>query len=324
MAPRYAVILNPYAGRGRGAKLRPRLLEFLRSRGWLFDFYETRGPGHASELAGVAARKADILVIVGGDGTVNEVVNGLIKEKVPRPLGLIPIGSGNDFSRMFGIPRKPKEAVEVIEEGKARPIDVGWANGRYFPNGLGIGFDAWVTHESNKVQNLRGMAIYLYAVFKCALSYKAPHMTIRWSNQCLEGRIFFVTVGNGVSLGGGFLLTPRALNDDGLFDICVVESLKKHEIFLHLPKALKGTHDRIPQTHMFRTDHIVIESRDGLAAHVDGEILTMDTPRIEARIVPQALEVIYNSQSRGVSSNEASGTSSVAGRDLALGRRSPS
>ncbi|NOY76761.1 MAG: diacylglycerol kinase family lipid kinase [Calditrichaeota bacterium] len=291
---RYFVILNPHSGRGKAAKLRPKIEETLRRKNLDFVLVETQGQGHAEKLAREAPPDFDVIVAAGGDGTANEVVNGLMKN--PRPMGLIPTGSGNDFARAMAIPFQWQKAIDVLIQNQEKRIDVGWVNGRYFPNGFGVGFDALVVLESSKVTRLRGFLIYLYSVLKSIFFYSSPHLTIHLDNRHkIEGRIFMLTVGNGVSLGGGFLLTPNAQNNDGIFDVCVIHHLSKPQIFWHLPKVFWGGHVKIKPVEMLQAKELVVKSTGPVGGHVDGEIVEMDRQEFRVKIFPKALSVIGGS-----------------------------
>ncbi len=288
---RYYIILNPNAGRGKGAKLRPKIEETLLRKNINYFIVETKGQGHAEKLAREAPAEFDVIVAAGGDGTANEVANGLMKN--PRPMGLIPTGSGNDFARAMGIPFNWREAIDVLAKNQQKRIDIGWVNDRYFPNGFGVGFDALVVLESSKVTRLRGILIYLYSVLKSIFFYSSPSLSILMDGDHeIEDRIFMLTVGNGVSLGGGFLLTPNAQNDDGIFDICVIHDLSKPQIFWHLPKVFWGGHVKIKQVEMLQAKELVVKSVEPVGGHVDGEIVEMDRQEFRVKIFPKALSVI--------------------------------
>ncbi len=288
---RYYIILNPHSGRGKAGKLRPKIEEALNQKNIDFNLVETQGQGHAEKLAQEAPPEFDVVVVAGGDGTANEVANGLMKN--PRPMGLIPTGSGNDFARAMGIPFQWQKAIDVLFQNQEKRIDVGWVNGRYFPNGFGVGFDALVVQESAKVTRLRGLLIYLYAVLKSIFFYSSPNLSILLdADRKIESRIFMLTVGNGVSLGGGFLLTPNARNNDGIFDICVIHHLSKPQIFWHLPKVFWGGHVKIKQVEMLQAKELVVKSSEPVGGHVDGELVEMNDREFRVKIFPKALTII--------------------------------
>ncbi|GBE26407.1 diacylglycerol kinase [bacterium BMS3Bbin03] len=291
LSRKYFVILNPEAGRGRGAKIREKIEAELQRHNLSFEISETSFKGHAEKLAEEAPEEFDVIVAAGGDGTFNEVANGLMRN--PRTMGLIPTGSGNDFARAMNIPFNYKKAIHVLAQSVEKTIDIGWVNGRYFPNGLGIGFDALVVHESNQVKRLRGILIYLFSVLKSVFFYSSPRMTLRLDNgKIIDGKIFMLTIGNGISLGGGFMLTPNAKNNDGLFDVCVIHYLTKPQIFWHLPKVFWGGHVKMKQVEMHRVKEIAVSAHEPIGAHVDGELIGMENREFQVKIFPEALRVI--------------------------------
>ncbi len=293
---RHFVILNPKAGRGKGKKERAVLEAELQEQGLVFEIVQTEYAGHAIELAAEAVGKFDVIVAAGGDGTANEVANGIMRAG-GATMGLIPIGSGNDFARAMKIPKKLPEAAAILAQGKTKRIDLGVVNGRYFPNGLGIGFDALVVRESMRIRHLRGLLIYLTAVIKSIFKYESPHMTLALDGETrVDDRVFMVTVGNGISLGGGFILTPAAKNDDGLFDVCVFHHLTKPKILWNLPKVFWGGHTKIKEVEMFRAREVDVFSAAPVEAHVDGELVPDDDGHFRAKLLPRFLEMVVPEQ----------------------------
>lgn len=286
----FKFIVNPAAARGKSAKIAKKLNHLCQARGVDFDMVYTSKRGEATELAREAAGQFECIVAVGGDGTVNEVVNGIVGCQVK--FGIIPIGSGNDFVKAIHIPLKLEAALDTLTALNTRWVDVGRAGSVYFQNGLGIGFDAWVVQESFKVKRLRGNAIYLYSVIKTIYGYQAPYMQLRYDDIKRQEKIFMITVGNGTSLGGGFKLTPFALLDDGLLDLTIIQDLKKWEIYQNLASVYFGKHTRMPQVTTARTKTVKIDCDQGFAAHVDGELLSLNIKTLEVTIVPKALEIV--------------------------------
>jgi len=288
----YALILNPVAGRGKTRKAGETILELFEKYIGQFDLFRTEYPGHAREIAAKISSEYSVIVAVGGDGTMHEVVNGMMGGSAA--LAAIPTGSGNDFVKMLNLPKDLEHCVKIIRENKRKMIDVGKVGDVYFPNGLGIGFDAWVVRESRKVKKLRGFLIYLYAVMKTVFSYKNSTVTFCANGRRVEKKIFLIAIGNGKAVGGGFYLTPDAIIDDGKFDVCIIRGLSKKEVFLNLPKAVKGNHTNMEQVEMMRTDQLEILSEDGIAVHADGELLGMELKDLKISILPQILEVVYH------------------------------
>jgi YegS/Rv2252/BmrU family lipid kinase len=258
-----AVIVNPYAGRGRVGRFMKGFLPRAEASGRRIECFYTEGPGHAIELARSARSFADAVCVIGGDGTVHEVANGLLPD--PVPIAVIPCGSGDDFSRLVGCPQTPGELFQVLDEGKGVKLDVIDCGERFCVNSCGLGFEAQVTRNSRSIRWLKGLPLYLLAAGKALARMQCPHLTIRMDDgRVVEGERLLVSVGNGVSAGGGFYLTPDAVPDDGLMDMCVVEKMGRGRILRLLPLSLKGAHTTRPEVEMHRTRTLTIESRGPL------------------------------------------------------------
>jgi len=286
----FLFIVNPKAARGKAARVSENLRDQCRNLNLDFDMVFTENPRHATELAAQGTEKFDTIVVVGGDGTVNEVVNGVVGTSAN--FGIIPVGSGNDFVRVLGIPLSTKDALDNLCAGNTRKVDLALAGTRYFNNGLGIGFDAWVVQESLSIKYLRGNIIYLTAVLKTVYKYKSPRVRLTYNDVIRDEKLFMITVGNGTSLGGGFKLTPNAVVDDGLLDLNIISDLTKLKVFRNLIGVYSGNHIHLPEVTTDRTTDLVIESDEEFAAHVDGELLGLDLRKLEVHIVPKALKVI--------------------------------
>lgn len=293
---KYAFILNPTAGRGRGKRLETFLLQEVRAKLEDVRVFITQYRGHAKKIAATLKDDFSVIIAAGGDGTVHEVVNGMMGGQAA--LAAIPIGSGNDFVKMLNLPYDPVGALEIICQDRRMRIDVGRVGNEYFPNGLGIGFDAWVVKESMKVPHLRGFLMYLYSVLRTVFNYQNEDVTFSANGKIDDKNIFLIAVGNGKAMGGGFYLTPDAAIDDGKFDICIIHALRKNEVFTNLPKAMSGDHLNMKQVQMVRTDKLKIISKKGIAVHADGELLGMNLKELDISILPQALEVVYNAKGK--------------------------
>ncbi len=285
-------IVNPAAARGKAVRVAEKVKNICEDRKMDFQLVYTNKSGDATEFAANARDQFDCTVAVGGDGTINEIVNGLMGGN--SKLGIVPIGSGNDFVRALDIPLSLMEAMDILLAMNTRAIDIGKAGNRYFQNGLGIGFDAWVVDETLKVHKLRGTAIYMYSVLKTIYSYKPPVVKLQYNDVSREEKFFMITVGNGISLGGGFKLTPNAIVDDGLFDLNIIRNLKKWEIYQNLLSVFAGKHIYLEQVTTDRTDQLTINSEEGFAAHVDGELLSLNLNSLDVKLLPKALEVVVS------------------------------
>lgn len=284
-------IANPYAGRGRTEKLFAAFRARAEAMGKELAFRWTSAPGHAVEIAREAARRCDVVCVVGGDGTVHEVVNGLMPD--PVPIVVIPSGSGNDFARLVGCPGTPEELFGVVEDGIGARLDVIDCGVRYCANSCGLGFEALVTKQSRSIRRLKGLPLYLLAVVKALFYYECPSMKLTLSGgEVIEGERLLVSVGNGVSAGGGFFLTPDARPDDGLIDVCVVDKMSRSRMLGILPLALKGRHAEKREVEMYRVASLAVESERPLHLHIDGEYIGADNRSLSFSILERRLPVL--------------------------------
>jgi YegS/Rv2252/BmrU family lipid kinase len=303
--PEYTFVINPVAGQGSAAKMQDFLERMLRRRGVSHEIQLTRGPGDATIIArGSTAR---VVIAVGGDGTINEVANGVVGSE--KWIGVIPAGSGNDFIKSVEIPRNPGEALERLLNGSHRRIDVAFiacsgsssgtdAPGRFFVNGVGIGFDAAVAVKTKQIRFLTGVPLYLAAVFKVLGGYQSPDFKIFSDDQSISGRRLLIAVGNGACAGGGFYLTPDAVVSDGLLDVCLIDDIPVRTILKLLPTVLWGGHKKAPQAKFIRTRKIKAESSDKFYVHADGEIVGDRVSSVTIELFPEKLTVAGGTQTR--------------------------
>ena len=309
--PHYRVILNPVSGRGSGARARGIIEHSLRSAGVPFDLTETSGPGDAARLACAAAlQNYDVIVSVGGDGTAHEVVGGLVQAAQTRGrwdtgepvglLGLIPLGTGNDFAWRLRVPENaPEAACRLLLDGSHRTIDVGRVTderGRteIFHNHFGAGFEAAAAIESLKIKHLHGLALYMLALSRIIPQYNTPvPVTVHYNGTVLTKPVLLVSVANGGRTGGGFKIAPEARPDDGELDLIVAHSPTIARILWLVPHFMRGTHvNKKKYVIMDRTTHLVLEAPEGMPVHLDGEIFRTDARRVEVEVLPHRLQVI--------------------------------
>jgi YegS/Rv2252/BmrU family lipid kinase len=305
MPHKVKLILNPMADLGRAWKtandLRPIAQEFKGELSWSGTVY----PTHAIELARQAAEEGyDIVVAMGGDGTVHEVVNGLMQVPADkRPiLGVVPIGSGNDFAYSMGITAKSAQALaNALKAENIQTVDLGLLtdeHGRkeYFDNTLGIGFDAMVTIRSHKLPIVKGFLMYLTAVIQTIiLNHKAAKMQIETESKQWEDSVIMLTLCNGPREGGGFMLSPDSKNNDGIMEFLTVSKVSRFTMFRLVPEFLKGTHTRFTQVRIGEFKTFKISSDIPLYIHADGEIFTnfgSNLRKASFEIAPQALRVV--------------------------------
>ena len=308
---KYKIIVNPTSGRGTAAEAVPDLERFLREHNMEFDLVLTERPEHAVELAKQAALDGfDVVVVAGGDGTANEVINGLMLAKKSDAdgvaMGVIAIGRGNDFAFGVNVPPGLEEGCRVLVEDFRTSMDVGlvtgglYPEGRYFGNGVGIGFDAVVGFEALKMTRLHGFLSYIVAAIKTIfLYYQAPLVRIEFDGQTMDKHTLMVSIMNGRRMGGGFMMAPDSGIDDGLLDLCIAEQVSKARIFALIPRFMAGTQASQPSIQTGRTPSIVVTALEGsLPAHADGETLCTEGQQLKMEILPRQIEIICPQQDR--------------------------
>ncbi|MBB4636231.1 diacylglycerol/lipid kinase family protein [Longimicrobium terrae] len=294
---RFFVILNATAGRGAAAAFGPRLREELEAAGVEHLIVQTQRRGHAAELAESAARAGwPAVVAVGGDGTVHEVVNGLMRaagDGPSTPLGIIAVGSGNDFAKLAGVPANSMAALARLSVAEPRAVDVGSVNGQWFSNGVGIGLDAQVAIEVDRRRRFRGMAMYLNALARVLRAFRPRRMRLELDGVLVSDLpMTLVTIANGGRHGGGFWICPDARIDDGALDICACDALGTAGILRFLPRVMRGTHVGASCVHMHQARRVRITSSDPLPVHADGEIIAEDARELDIVIHPGRLRVL--------------------------------
>ncbi len=299
---RVKVILNPFADNGHARHLETSIADEFRRHGEA-DIFLTDEPGHGRELAAAAPDEGyDLVVAAGGDGTVHEVVNGLVvNERSVLPMGVVPLGSGNDLAFGLNLPTELPDAVARVFNGQPRWIDLGHISadtGRaeYFENNLGIGFDAVIVIRTKAHTRIQGFAKYMTAVLQTIATYtQVPYFEMQFDDEMVNQKAMFLTVGNGPRHGGGFLITPDAIVDDGLLDSCLVNPVNRATMIYMLTRVVNGTHVTSRHATMRQNRHLTIRSDLPLPIHVDGEMFAYPEDNIHAvtiRSVPLALQVI--------------------------------
>ena len=295
------VVLNPAARGGRARRARPALDAALARSGIEATVVETAGPGDAERIA----RDADAALVVaaGGDGTVHEVVNGLADHGPGGPaLGVIPLGTGNDFARALGVPMRLADAALALTASAPVAIDLGeveWEDDegthvRRFANAVGAGFDAEAAALAGETKWAGGRRAYLAAVLRTLWGRRDMAARVAADGAVLaDGPLLLCEVGNGQAVGGGFRLTPGAALDDGLLDVCHVRDLSTVRALRLLPRSFTGAHTAAPEVTMAQATQVEIEAAgEGLALHADGEILSRAARRVRVGVLPGALRVV--------------------------------
>lgn len=270
---KYKFIINPVSGGGRAKALFPVVENIFKSRKAVYDIYTTRAPLDAVDAAADAVRNGfDIIVAVGGDGTVNEVLNGMAGTGTV--LAVLQGGKGNDFASAMGIPRNPVAACEVLLKASVRSIDLGRVLGRYFINTVGVGFDAAVAQKVNRGSGIfKGTSAYVYQFLKTLRSYQPVEMEIDLGEGPFIATPLLVAVGIGQAYGGGMKILPDAVPDDGLFDVCIMDTMSSSKLIYHFPKVFKGALKNIKQAGMHRTRELKLNLCEERPLHLEGEIL---------------------------------------------------
>jgi YegS/Rv2252/BmrU family lipid kinase len=302
----WMVIVNPNAGSGRGKKDWGSISALLAKYGISYKSVFTECPKHAIQLAHDSILEGyRSFIVVGGDGTLNEVVNGVFSQSVCPPveivLAMIAVGTGNDWGKMFSIPHSYEESVKVIRNRKVRPQDVGiveYADGekqekRHFLNIAGMGFDALVVQRTNRQKETgkNGKAIYFINLLRSLMIYKPAHIELNIDGQKISRDFFTISVGIGRYSGGGMLQTPHAIPDDGLFDITVIKKIGKGDIILSLKKLYDGSILKHHKIEGYKAREIRIESNPVIYVEADGETLG-NSPSC-FRILPRSIGIVY-------------------------------
>lgn len=295
--PRPVVILNPAAG--RGVRLWPRYEAELRKRG--ASIRATEKAGDTGRLAREAiAAGADFLVAAGGDGTLGEVAGAVVESGQRQVrLGVLPLGTGNDFARTLGVWGEPERALGALFEGETRRVDVGriecGGRERVWLNVAGCGFDSLVARRINgwgrrkTMRHARGLAAYLLSTACELASFRAFDLTLELDGERIETGAVLCAIGNAQSYGGGMRVCPNAHLDDGLFDVCVVQRVNRSEFLRAFPGVFAGRHTHHPRVMMRRCRSVRVRSKQSVPVLADGEIVGLAPFRCE--IFPDALEM---------------------------------
>ncbi len=297
------LIFNPASDRGRSGQKASDLQAVVEKHGGA-EWAGTEHPGHATELTRQAAQDGfDRVVALGGDGTVHEVVNGLMAtppERRPQH-GVIPIGSGNDFAYASGIPVNAQAAMLRVFEGKPSAVDIGRitdGNGRsaYWDNSAGFLFDAAVNIESRKITRIYGFIMYLTATVRSIIKHYDPtRIQFTVDGETFEKDLIMFTIGNGAREGGGFMVTPDAKNNDGEFDYLMVDPISRPTMFRLLPIVMQGNHGGFKFVTLKRFKHLTLEADRAIPIHLDGELwapFEADVRKVTVEMLPGAIQLI--------------------------------
>jgi YegS/Rv2252/BmrU family lipid kinase len=281
------LLVNPSSGGGRALKLLPRIEAILDGRRVPFRVVRTKSLEHGVAKALGAVDAGELPVVVSGDGMIGAVGGAMVGGETP--LGIVPVGRGNDLARVLGIPTEPEAAIEIVLAGGTRTIDVGEANGHRFLGIASVGFDS----DANRIANesrLGGNLVYAYAALRALVAWKPARFTIAIGDQHTRMEGYSVVVANNKAYGGGMFVAPDADLEDGEFDVVTIGKVGKLRFLGNLPKVFKGTHVRNDEVQVVRTSRLSLSASRPFAVYADGEHLT-DLPA-DLRVIPHALRVL--------------------------------
>jgi diacylglycerol kinase (ATP) len=299
------LIFNPIADHGNAEKILPVIKELFEKHLFDYELILTEFPGHALDIAREQAELGRSLIIAaGGDGTMNEVINGLMRaENHPqsRPvMGVLPVGRGNDFAFGIDITKDLEKAVLAIVTGITKKIDIGlvtggdYPQGRFFGNGVGLGFDTVVGFEAAKIKWAHGVASYLVGLIRTIFLYHtAPIYEINLDNETITQPSLLVSIMNGKRMGGTFHMAPKSDPGDGLFNLCIASQVPQIKILPLATKFISGTQEGHPAIRMLQSRRVVVKAITGnITAHADGETICYAGSELIIDLIPQALDVI--------------------------------
>ena len=270
---RLKLVYNPTAGRGKTRRHIDEVVRYLVAGGADVDVHATTS---AADLTRVAAESShggfDRVVIAGGDGSVHYAVRDFDLDR--GVFATIPLGSGDDFARVTGVPRGAREACDVVLHGKIHEVDVALANGIRYLGVAGFGFDSEVAAQAQKVRVLRGSAVYVYSIFRVLPRFTPHHVRMQIDGANRDEDFMFMCVGNTRQYGGGIRIVPAAVPDDGKLDYCIVHRTSRFQVLLTLPLAYNGSHVRKPFVETGRGNEFRCETEKPLDVYADGEYVT--------------------------------------------------
>lgn len=292
------LIVNPSARRGRAGRRARRIGELFATEGVATELIHSDGPGDIAALVENLARDgARRIVVAGGDGTVHEAVNGVMRSASGVALGLVPAGSGNDFAKACGIDpdwqvASARLAQRIAANVEPARVDVGRCNDVYFANGVGIGFDAVVSHHADGIRLPLGSLVYTIGLLRALASgLVTPGLSIEGDGFAYAGRATLVNVASGPWVGGQFRIAPDAKNDDGIFDLVLAEPLTRRRVIALVGPLKRGEHMAEPGIRHARVTRVVVESESPIPSHLDGEVQPLAT-RFEIECLSGALRLL--------------------------------
>ncbi|WML34565.1 diacylglycerol kinase family lipid kinase [Clostridium sp. OS1-26] len=289
---KHLFIINPKAGKGKALKLIPEIEEEFKNTNEEFLIEITEKVGHATEIVRKYVSKENYRVYaVGGDGTLNEVLNGMINSE--SCLGFIPSGSGNDFIRSVYKGKLPRNIIKDTVNGKIKPIDLAKVDDRYFINISSIGIDAEVANNARNIKKrpfISGKIAYILSAIITILMYKYREIQLIIDNKEIKIKNTLLALANGRYYGGGMKVAPDADLQDGLLDICAIDKLSRAKMFILFPKLIKGEHHQIEEVTFYKGKKVIVNSEEEVTLNIDGEIVKRKNVTFE--IVPGGVKFI--------------------------------
>lgn len=266
------IVINPVSGNGESLKLKEKILEYFDEAKISYDIIVTNYIGEAEKIAGeIDESKYSELIIVGGDGTIVETVNGIVGKNIN--LGIIPAGTGNDFARAINSDMKFDEVMKAIIKGKTISADIGTVNDKFFLNVTGFGIDSYILQNLVKIKKIfKGSFSYTVSTFYTLSSYKNKHVKITIDNKKFERDIMLVSICNGKYFGGGMKISPDSKVNDGEFELFIVNKMSKLKFMIVFWKVFKGTHLSVNEVEIFKGKSFTIESDVDIPVNVDGNL----------------------------------------------------
>ncbi len=302
---RALLIVNPTSGRGFAGRSLPLMEAELKKHGIDYRLVLTERPWHAADLAEQGARDGyDTVIVASGDGTANEALNGLMRAKMAgfdkTAMGQIAVGTGNDFAYGMGIPGGVEAGCKILAENYRRRVDVGivkggdYPDGRYFGNGVGIGFDAETGFVAARIRWMRGLLLYLVAAIETIfIYYKAPTVRLQYEGKEFTQPALMISIMNGRRMGGGFFFAPKGDPADGWFDMCIAKAVSQLRVFGLIPYFMKGTQATQKEVQMDKSRKVTATAVSGsMPVHCDGETVCYKTTQLTIELLPAQIEFI--------------------------------
>lgn len=286
---KHLFIINPVAGKGKTIRYISQIEEIFKEKKEEYYIEITKNEGHATELVKKYIEKDQYRVYsIGGDGTLNEVLNGMVGSN--SSLGVIPSGSGNDFVRNIC---NCEVILNDAINGQEREVDIGRMNDKYFINVASVGIDAEVTYNARKFKKIpfiNGGIAYILSIFATVFKYKSSELKIKIDEQEFYTKTLLIAIANGKYYGGGMKVAPEAQIDDGIFEVCLVRHISRIKILRLFPKLIKGEHKSVKEVSFYKGRKIKISSKKEIAVNRDGEVIKLK--EVEFEVIPKGIKIV--------------------------------